>query len=198
MGRASCTLDGKRFVAKEDGMRSWKTICAIAAVAILASGALVWSLTPHRPRLVTTSFDPPYPETNAGGDPIRVVLEGRIPCATAACPMRKVALVLYETRQENAPATYWLSVVGTHGNDRVVFQGKWEIRHGVKGYPDALVYALDATADGDLRFFWRVNDDIVLPLDERMSPRVGNAGWGYMLSRYDAPYGPRTYTYLQR
>jgi hypothetical protein len=110
--------------------------------------------------------------------------------------MRKVALVLYE--KESAPATYWLGVVGTHGNDRTVFKGHWDIRRGVTGYPDALVYALDSNVDGDLRFFWRVDDNIVLPLDERMSPRVGNAAWGYVLSRYDAPYGPRTYTYLQR
>ena len=111
--------------------------------------------------------------------------------------MRKVALVLYE-KKEAEPATYWIGVVGTHGNDRTVFQGNWETRHGVTGYPDALVYALDSNVDGDLRFFWRVDDNIVLPLDERMSPKVGNAAWGYVLSRYDAPYGPRTYTYLQR
>jgi len=52
--------------------------------------------------------------------------------------------------------------------------------------------------DSDLRYVWRVSDDVALPLDERMAPRPGNSGWGYMLSRYDAPYGPRTYTYPQR
>jgi hypothetical protein len=178
-------------------MRSARTVCAIAAAAILAAGTLVCMLTPHRPHLVTESFDPPYPETNVSGAPILVVLEGRIPCATAVCNMRKVTLVLYETK-EGAPATYWLGVLGTHGNDREVFQGHWDTRRGVTGYPDAVVYALDSNTDGDLRFFWRVNDNVVLPLDERMSPKVGNAGWGYMLSRYDAPYGPRTFTYLQR
>jgi hypothetical protein len=172
-------------------------VYAIAAAAILASGALVWMLAPHRPRLVTASFDPPYPETSISGDPILAVLEGRIPCSSASCSMRKVTLVLYE-KKEGAPASYWLGIIGTHGNDRVVTQGNWETRRGVTDYPDALVYVLDSSVDGDLRYFWRVNDNIVLPLDERMSPRVGNAGWGYMLSRYDAPYGPRTYTYLQR
>jgi hypothetical protein len=52
--------------------------------------------------------------------------------------------------------------------------------------------------DSDLRYVWRVSDDVALPLDERMAPRPGNSGWGYMLGRYDAPYGPRTYTYPQR
>jgi hypothetical protein len=153
-------------------MTSWRRVCAIAAVAIPAGGALAWMLTPHRPRLVTTSFDPPYPKTNVRGDPVLAVLEGRIPCATAACNMWKVTLVLYETKQEKAPETYWLGVLGTHGNDRVVFQGNWVIRHGVTGYPDALAYMLDSNTDGDLRFFWRVDDDIVLPLDEGMSPKA--------------------------
>jgi hypothetical protein len=173
-------------------------ICAIAAAAILAAGVLAWMLTSHRPHLVTASFDPPYPETDIDGAPILAVLEGRIPCSsTAVCNMRKVALVLYE-KKEGAPATYWLGVVGTHGNDRTVFQGHWDTRRGVTGYPGALVYALDSNADGDLRYFWQVDDNVVLPLDERMSPKAGNAGWGYMLSRYDAPYGPRTYSFLQR
>ena len=179
-------------------MKSRRMVYAIAAAAILASGALVWTLTSHRPRLVTASFDPPYPATNIRGAPILAVLEGRIPCSNSACGMRKVTLVLYEKTTEGTPATYWLGMVGTHGNDRVVTQGNWETRRGVTGYPDALVYVLDASVDGDLRYFWRVNDDIVLPLDERMSPKVGNAGWGYMLSRYDAPCGPRTYNYLRR
>jgi hypothetical protein len=178
-------------------MRSARTICAIAAATMLAAGALGWMLTSHRPHLVTESFDPAYPQTNINGAPILAVLEGRIPCATAACSMRKVTLVLYE-KKESAPATYWLAVLGTHGNERAIFQGQWDTRRGVTGYPDALVYALDTNADGDLRYFWRVDDNIALPLDERMSPKAGNAGWGYMLSRYDAPYGPRTYTYLQR
>lgn len=89
-------------------------------------------------------------------------------------------------------------MIGTRGNDRIVTQGRWDIRQGVAGYPGARVVALDALADADLRYFWRVNDDIALVLDEGMKPRPGNSAWGYMLSRYHAPYGPRTYTWLQR
>src|SRR5262249_38090096 len=181
----------------EGSMTSGKTVGAIACAAVLAIGVLVWMLVSHRPHLVTASFDPPYPETNRSGDPILAVLEGRIPCPVAGCDKRKVALVLYESKKDRAPATYWLGVVGTRGNDRVVTQGSWEIQRGVTGYPDALVYALDLHTDKDLRYFWRVNDNILLPLDEGMSPKPRNAG-GSMLSRYDAPYGPRTYTYLQR
>ena len=114
--------------------------------------------------------------------------------ATIGCQSR----ARLQTQDEKKPASYWLGVIGTHGNDRIVTKGRWEIRHGVAGYPGASVVALDTEVDADLRYFWRVNDDIALLLDDRMNPRTGNAAWGYMLSRYDAPYGPRTYTYPQR
>jgi len=57
-----------------------------------------------------------------------------------------------------------------------------------------VVYELDAGAPKDLQRHWRVSEDVLLPLDQSMRPLAGNAAWGYMLSRYDAPYGPRTYT----
>ena len=60
----------------------------------------------------------------------------------------------------------------------------------MKGYPEATLYELDANADAALRLYWRVNDEILLPVDEGRTPKAGNAGWGYMLSRNAAPYGP--------
>ena len=105
--------------------------------------------------------------------------EGRIPCSTTDCDRLKVQLVLYERANEKTPTTYWLGIVGTSGNDRLVTQGTWEIRRGVEGYPEALVYALDQHADEDVRYFWRVNDNILLLLDRRMSPKAGNGAWGY-------------------
>jgi len=176
----------------------WTRPVLIIVAAALVAGASVWAWQATQPRMVTATFDPPYPETDGNGNPILAVLEGRIPCSIAACEKRKVALVLYETGAEKKPATYWLGVIGTHGDERIVTTGRWDVRHGIAGYPGATVVALDAQADADLRNFWRVNDDIALLLDERMNPRTGNSAWGYMLSRYDAPYGPRTYTYLQR
>ena len=140
-----------------------------------------------------TSFPPPYPEANASGDPILAVFEGRIPCAAAECEQMKLGLVLYHNAETKAPTTYWLGLIAVgKGNNRVVTQGSWTIRHGVADYPEAEVYELDANTDLDHRYYWRVNEDILLPLDEKMSPRVGNAAWGFMLSRYAGPYGPRT------
>jgi hypothetical protein len=172
-----------------------KSAIAWALAAIAALAVILIVLNHHRDRLVSATFDPPYPGRNANGDPIRAVFEGRIPCSD--CDRLKVQLVLYERANERAPTTYWLGIVGTSGNDRLVTQGTWEIRRGVEGYPEALVYALDQHADEDVRYFWRVNDNILLLLDRRMSPKAGNGAWGYMLSRYDAPYGPRTYNFRQ-
>jgi hypothetical protein len=176
-------------------MKLSRSAITLAVAAIFALGATLLVLNNHQQRRISATFDPPYPETNADGDPIRAVLEGRIPCTIAECALLKVQLVLYENRSDKTPSTFWLGLIGTSGNDRVVRQGTWGIRHGVQGYPEALVYVLDDHVDEALRYFWQVNDHILLVLDEHMNPKPGNAAWGYMLSRYDAPYGPRTYFY---
>ena len=150
-------------------------------------------------RQVQTTFDPPFPERNADGAPILGSFEGRIPCARDGCDKLKVWLVLYHDAQTQAPATYWLGVVPVGaGGERDITMGSWTVRRGVAGYPQALAYVLDASAQGGLQYFWRVNDDILLVLDQEMRPKVGNAAWGYMLSRDARPYGPRTYVYDER
>ncbi|MGB8765434.1 MAG: hypothetical protein WCD07_11685 [Burkholderiales bacterium] len=106
----------------------------------------------------------------------------------------KVWLVLYQNRNTKAPTTYWLGVVGVgKGNDRTVTQGTWILHRGVKDYPEAVVYELDSNTPQDLRYYWRLNENILLVLDQNMSPKAGNGAWGYMLSRDTAPYGPKTY-----
>jgi hypothetical protein len=175
-------------------MKLSKRTIALVAVAVIASAALALALSRssyfHRAAM---TFDPPYPEVNAHGDPILAVFEGRIPSPVPTRQMVKVGLVLYQDRNASAPTTYWLGIVGTQGNDRLVTSGTWTIKRGVEGYPDAVVYELDANAAFDLRHYWRVDDNILLPLDASMRPKVGNSAWGYVLSRYAAAYGPRTY-----
>jgi hypothetical protein len=165
---------------------------AAAATIAIAGLAVAWHNSPRRPTTVT--FEPPYPQLNAAGDPIRAVFEGRIPCSSPNCERRKVGLVLYEHAATRTPTTYWLGLIGLTGNDRIVIQGTWTIRQGVKDFPEAVVYELDASAPDDLQRHWRASEDVLLPLDQSMRPLAGNAAWGYMLSRYAAPYGPRTYT----
>lgn len=151
----------------------------------------------HQP--VRTTFDPPYPERNDAGEPIVAAFFGRIPCAVARCEMRKVELVLYGREPGQVPPTYWLGQVGVgSGNERIVETGTWKGKRGLQGYPDGYVYVLDSPTDRSLRYLWRVNDEVLLVLDESMRPKAGNAAWGYMLSRECAPYGPRTYPYDER
>jgi len=140
------------------------------------------------------TFDPPYPELNRTGDPIVAVFAGRIPCAVPGCEKLKVELVLYGRDAGRIPTTYWLGQVGI-GNERRVQQGTWTTYRGLQNYPNGLVYQVDTSADPSLQNFWRVSDDIILVLDWNLRPKVGNAAWGFMLSRDCSPYGPKSYPY---
>jgi hypothetical protein len=166
------------------------TVPAILAITIIGASALTLAGCAGER---TLTFDPPYPSVDSHGEPIRAVFEGRIPCA-APCEKLKVQLVVYETRHAKTPSTYWLGVIDTLRDERLVSRGRYTLRQGLEGYPQAVVYELDTNAFAGLRYFWQVNEDILLVLDDRLRPKPGDAAWGYMLSRYDAPYGPRTYS----
>ena len=141
----------------------------------------------------TATFDPPYPERTADGAAILAAFNGRLPCNTPGCGVRKVTLVLYEHATTKA-RSYWLGIVRVDGsNDRDIREGTWRTARGVEGYPNALTYEVEATPEPDLKRFWRVNDDILIPLDEQARPKAGDAAFGNMLSRDTEPYGPRTY-----
>ncbi len=174
-------------------MKLSRPIILIIIIAAIISGGIFLLYQNGYFRKAPVSFDPPYPEVNTSGDPILAVFEGRIPCLVANCEKLKVQLVLYQNQKTKAPITYWLGLVGAQGNDRVVTQGTWTIRNGVKGYPEAVVYELDSNTSLDFRYYWSVNENILLILDQDMNPKVGNAAWGYMLSRFTEPYGPRIY-----
>jgi hypothetical protein len=148
---------------------------------------------------VQTTFAPAYPQHLDAGDAIVAVFAGRIPCAEQGCEMRKIELVLYGKNAGQTPANYWLGQLRVGmGNDRLVQQGTWTIQRGLPDYPGGSFYALDSRADPSLRNLWRVNDEIVLVLDDDLRPKAGNAAWGFMLSRDCTPYGPKTYAYDKR
>jgi hypothetical protein len=168
-------------------------IALCALVVVLALGGCV------RSREMVATFAPPYPEANEGGEPIYAVFEGRVPCSTDDNDKLKVSLVLYQRRDTKVPVAYWLGVVGCgQGDKSTVRQGALHLSQGTKEFSDARVYELDANSIPELRLLWQVNENILLPLDDNRSPRVGNAAWGYMLSRYGKPYGPRTYHWRNR
>lgn len=143
------------------------------------------------------TFAPAYPEFDRQGDPILGVFGGRIPCQANSDDQIKLTLVLYRNREARSAGSYWMGTVDLceirHSDTPVETQGSWQLRQGAKDYPGAIVYELDTNARSDLRRFWQINDNILLPLDDSLSPKVGNAAWGYMLSRDTAPYGPKTY-----
>lgn len=155
---------------------------ALITICILASAGAFWILRSGHLQGAPTVPEPLYPALNANGDPILGVFEGRIPCAD--CERTKVALVLYESATTKAPSTYWLARVGVgKTDDRIVTQGTWTTRRGAKDYPEAVVYELDANTPEDLRLYWRVSENVLLPLDRDLNVKAGNASWGYMLSR---------------
>jgi hypothetical protein len=168
-----------------------------SAPGVLGTIALLTACPAPPP--VQTRFDRPYPERNAAGEPISAVFVGRVPCGTRVCEMRKVELVLYGREGGVGVRTYWLGQVrvGT-GNERDVAEGVWQPARGLHEHPQALRYELDARADPSLRRLWRVNEDVMLVLDDALRPRPGNGAWGFMLSRECAPYGPRDYAYDER
>lgn len=132
------------------------------------------------------TFVPPYPTVNINSDPVVGVFEGRVPCYEPNCEKIKTALVLYGNKEAKTPTTYWLGrVLVDGGNEREVSEGAVTIWRGIKEYPNAIVYALDDNAPRDTRLYWRVDENILLPLDQNMDLKVGNASWGYMLSRTD-------------
>lgn len=154
------------------------------AVTILVLGVGIWL---NRGKDITPPA-PPYPSVNMNGDRIMAVFEGRTPCV--GCDQEekvKIALVLYGDSQTNAPTTYWLGrvLVGNQegAGQRVETMGTLKMRRGVQSYPGAIVYELDTNSPEEFRLYWRLNEDILLPLDQNMVPKVGNASWGYMLSR---------------
>ncbi len=173
---------------------SRKTIILIIPIIIIL-GVVFWLFQNGYFHKAPTTFEPPYPEVNANGDTILAVFEGRVSCPVVICVggRMKVQLTLYQNQETKAPTTYWLGLIGSKGNDRIVTQGALTVRHGVKDYPQAVVYELDSNANRDFRYYWKVNDDILFLLDENLSPKVGDNAWGYMLGRYNAPYGPREY-----
>lgn len=121
---------------------------------------------------------------NSLGDPLFGVFEGRAPCGNEDCSALKIGLALYRDDVTWVPTTYRLVrvYVGKSGEQHVS-EGGWKVEGDVEGYPDSMVYELDANAPAELRSYWAINDDLILILDKKGRPRVGDAAFGYLLNR---------------
>ena len=121
---------------------------------------------------------------NSSGDPLFGVFEGRAPCEEEDCSALKIGLALYRDDKTWVPTTYRLvRVYAGKSDEQHASEGGWTVEGDVEGYPDSIVYALDANAPAEFRSYWAINDDLLLILGKKGRPRVGNAGFGYLLNR---------------
>lgn len=126
--------------------------------------------------------EPLFQQEDARGDPLFGVYQGRTPCRD--CAAIKIGLALYRDDETWAPTTYKLVRVYVGKSDeRVVSEGVWKVAGDVEGYPDSVAYELDANAPGEFRSYWAINDELLLVLGKGGRPRVGDAGFGYLLNR---------------
>jgi hypothetical protein len=125
---------------------------------------------------------PWYPTTNTNGDSVLAVYESRIPCPD--CERMKFALVIYGNTQTGSPSTYTMSriYVGKN-NDRLTNSGKIVVKKGTSLDSTHDVYYLSTGAPQEFQIFWKVTKDILFILDDDLTPRVGDAGHGYVLNR---------------
>jgi len=127
-------------------------------------------------------ISPWYPETNANGDSIIAVYESRIPCPD--CERLKFALAVYGNIQTNSPLTYMMSRVYVgKSDDRLTNSGDINIIQGTSLDSLHTVYKLVSGAPSEFKSFWKMNDDLLFILDDNLTPRVGDAGHGYVLNR---------------
>jgi hypothetical protein len=127
------------------------------------------------------AIDPWYPQSNENGDPVFAVFECRLPCDD--CEKIKFGLALYRDRETRAPTTYMMTRVYVgDGDDRLIDEGTWTIVRGTGLDPQAVIYRLDSNAPREFRSYWAIGQDILFILDQELIPRVGNAGYGYVLN----------------
>lgn len=153
------------------------TVLAIA-VTLLLTGIL-WLGQPRQPIV----FPAWYPLANADGDAAFADFENHTPCSVEGCDRLKLGIVLYRDAY-GAPTTYIMSRVHVAVSDeRTVNTGTWSIEQGTALDPDATVYRLDTGAPAEFQLFWAIGDDILYVLDDDLTPRVGDAAYGYSLNR---------------
>jgi hypothetical protein len=70
----------------------------------------------------------------------------------------------------------------------VEVQGEWEIVHGTKVKPNAVVYRLYADGRKKSVSLVQVGRNILHFLDEDKNLRIGNPGWSYTLNRKGVPF----------
>lgn len=150
--------------------------------AILLSGIALLLILSSCRKENADPITPWYPETNANGDSVMGEFSSRIPCSD--CERLKFSLVIYEDAQTKLPTTYMMArvYVGRDEN-RVVNSGNIQVKQGTALDPAHTVYELISGAPPEFTLFWKVDENILFILDSNLSPKVGDAGYGYALNR---------------
>lgn len=152
--------------------RTMSKVAVVMLLSILIASCKKEEITPS----------PWYPEKNELGEDVLWVFESRVPCLD--CERVKLALVLYGDSQTSVPSTYKMARVYVgKGNDRLTNEGTVNVTQGTSLSPQHAVYQLTTNAPTEYKIFWRINADLLFILNEDLTPRVGDAGHGYVLNR---------------
>ena len=118
------------------------------------------------------------------------VFGGRSPCAGLArelkftgadgCVRVKWRVTLFKDPRTSQPTTYKVEGSLTHAR---AWTGPWRIVRGAPEFPDASVYHLDADASHGPILLLRVDDNLVLFLNQQRHPLPGSADFSYTLTR---------------
>ncbi len=161
-----------------------KNILIIILFVVLLVAGGFWFIKKHYSSTAPVVLPPWYSETDANGDPVVGVFENKLPCYEPGCEKIKFALVFYQKPGAKYPTSYRMDrIYVAKGDDRTVNEGTLTATHGMKLYPEAVLYHLDDHVPQEFRSFWVVSPDVLFILDEAGNPRVGNAAYGYALNR---------------
>jgi thioredoxin-related protein len=161
-------------------MRQRVTLTVTSCRKVLTIVVIAFCITFCKKEEVITT--PWYPEINSNGDSVLAVYESRIPCPD--CERLKLALVVYSNTQSNLPSTYRMALVYVgKNNDRLTNSGDMNVTKGTSLDSMHTVYQLTSGAPAEFRSFWKINEDLLFILDENLTPKVGDAGHGYVLNR---------------
>lgn len=124
---------------------------------------------------------PWYPEKNESGELVKAVYESRVPCSD--CQRLKLAVAFYAKPQDSIPSSYIMSRVYVgKSDDRHTDKGNVVLKYGTSLDSNHKVYQL-TNAVNNFKNFWQMTDSLLFVLDDKFSPRVGDAGQGYVLNR---------------
>ena len=157
----------------------------VLSLCVLLAGAAAAGL--GSAAVARTGAPGPGPAEPSPADSLVGVFEGRTPCGALfvefagyqgpSCEKMKWWLALHRNPQDGSPTTYEFD--GT----RVTRRGTWTITRGTATQPDAIVYRLSTELPQKWIAFQRVDDNVLLFLDQDLRVMVGDASWGYVLSR---------------